>query len=150
MAVKVTNVNQDSSANAGAAGATALGANASLSTTNNLESTGRDKISVGAGANVNFSDTTPETVIEAFKFGRDALAAVSANTERQVNGAVDAARQATEATARLAAGDSRNAATYAATGAAPAPSGFTLPKWAYLAGAAAGVLVVILLIRPRK
>lgn len=99
--VRTNNTLTDSSANAGAEGAIAQGENARFA------NVGANQISVSGGGDVKVTDSSPEALAAAFNFGRDALAALQTNTERQVAGAVDAARQASEAAARLASGDSR-------------------------------------------
>lgn len=114
--VKTTNTLTDSSANAGAEGAIAQGENARFA------QVGANQITVSGGGDVKVSDSSPEVLAAAFNFGRDALTALQVNTERQVSGAVDAARQASEAAARLSAGDSRNAAQATATPPAVPPS----------------------------
>jgi hypothetical protein len=106
--VRTNNTLTDSSANAGAEGAIAQGSNARFA------QVGANQITVSGGGDVKVSDSSPEVLAAAFNFGRDALTALQSNTERQVSGAVDAARQATEAASRLASGDSANAANAAA------------------------------------
>lgn len=136
--LKVTNTSTDTSANAGAEGAIAQGANAKFTSA----SVGANQITVSGGGDVKVSDSSPEVLAAAFNFGRDALTALQSNTERQVSGAVDAARQATEAASRLASGDSANAANAAADSAkkaadtAPAPFALSPLKIGLLLAAA--------------
>ena len=101
------------------------------------------QIILGEGASLQSSD--PETIQRAFEFGTQALEAVSQNTERQVKGAVDAARQASESAARLA---STPAEKFAPTATEAATA--TLKKYAPWIAAGAAVLGIIIAIIARR
>lgn len=134
--VKTTNTLTDTSANAGAEGAVAQGENARFA------NVGANQISVSGGGDVKVTDSSPEALAAAFNFGRDALAALQQNTERQVSGAVDAARQASEAASRLAAGDSANSAAAAADAAKQAEAAKSL-KTAAVSPLMIGIALVV-------
>lgn len=130
--LNIRNTSTDTSANAGAEGAVAQGRDARYA------NVGANQITVSGGGDVKVSDSSPEVLAAAFNFGRDALTALQSNTERQVSGAVDAARQATEAASRLATGDSINAAK---TAAEAKQEDVTAPKLAALSPVTIGLLL---------
>ena len=106
------------------------------------------QIILGEGASLQSSTSDPETIRTAFEFGTQALEAVSQNTERQVSGAVDAARMASEAAARLAsAPGTPSTATTTPAGDVIATLKKHAPK---LAAGAAALGVILFVIFRRK